>query len=134
LLIQLRLIEGAGSNFGVVTEFTFQGHPHPGTVYSGLLIYDASQIVDLVEAWGKWVETGWGPKTAGMIMVGCPPGSAELGVVANLFYDGPEEEGRKLFKPFFDANPRMDLTQVRPYVEQVSRSQMMMLTLECVVQ
>jgi len=117
----------------VVTEFTYQGYPHSGKVWSGLLIFEASQVGAVVEAWNKWLKWGWGPKTACLILTGCTPGTLSVGLVLNVFYDGSEEEGRKAFKPFFEVSPRMDLTQVRPYVEQVLRFHSV-LTLECIAQ
>lgn len=47
-------IRGGGGNFGVVTEFVFQLHPQRPIVYSGMLIYAASALEQILEATKKW--------------------------------------------------------------------------------
>lgn len=47
-------IRGGGGNFGVVTEFVFQLHPQRATIYSGMLIYAASALEQILEATKKW--------------------------------------------------------------------------------
>jgi len=113
------LFTGGGGNFGVVTEFTFQGYPHNNSVWSGSLVYSAEQIVDVVATWNKWIINGYGSKSSCFIFVACAPGSLTPGLLLVVFYDGTEEEGRKVHKPFFDINPLVDDTKVRPYTEQV---------------
>ena len=42
-------IRGGGGNFGVVTEFVFQLHPQRPTIYTGMLIYAASALEQILE-------------------------------------------------------------------------------------
>lgn len=111
---------GGGSNFGVVTEFTYQGHHHSGPVYSGTLVFKPDQLEALVETVKKWYKIdGQNPKTLLLLLLGSPPPEFRPTLGAVVFYDGSETEGRHIFKPFFELNPVQDLTNAHSYVEQV---------------
>ncbi len=117
------LTAGGGCNFGVITEFTYQGHPHPDPVYSGMLVFKPDQLETLVETVNTWYETeGQNPKTCLFLVIGSPPPEFTPALAAVIFYDGVESEGRRVFKPFFDLNPVADLTNTHPYVQQVCSS------------
>jgi len=47
-------IRGGGGNFGVVTEFVFQLHPQRLTVYSGIVLFPASALENLIKATNEW--------------------------------------------------------------------------------
>jgi hypothetical protein len=113
-------IRGGGCNFGVVTEFTYQAYPHDYPVYSGMLVFLPHQAQALVDTFNKWEKAdGQNPKTANMFVVGVPPPHFQPTYMIMPFFDGPEDEGRRIFKPFFDLGPVADLTKQHPYVEQV---------------
>src|ERR1700738_1338923 len=114
------LTTGGGVNFGIVTEFTYQAYPQ-GQVYSGFLIYTPSHLEAIVDAFNGWIHTsdGQNPKTALAIGIAQPPPTFTTTLLISIFYDGDEAEGRRIFKPFFDLNPIVDLTKTRSYVEQV---------------
>lgn len=111
---------GGGGNFGVVTEFVYKAYPHEYPVYSGLLVYTTDQLETFVDTFNRWFESpnGRNPKTALFIAISRPPPRYAPAIAALPFYDGPEEEGRHIFKPFFDIFPVTDLTGELPYVEQ----------------
>ena len=129
-IIELTL--GGGSNFGVVTEFTYQAYPHLNPVYSGMLVYTPAQIEALVETFNHWFASpdGENPKTAFFVVTCSPPPSFTPTIALLPFFDGDEAEGRRIFKPFFDIGPAADLTKSHPYVEQVN-SLDSNLTIEC---
>jgi len=108
----------------VVTEFTYQAYPHPNPVYSGLLVFTPDKLEALVGAFNIWLaESGENPKTSCFIAVGQPPPVFAPMFIVVIFHDGSEEEGRGIFKPFFDLGPVVDMTASRPYVEQVHPNQ-----------
>lgn len=47
-------IRGAGSNFGVITEFVLKLHPQRRTVYCGSVIYSPDKLETLLEVTQKW--------------------------------------------------------------------------------
>ncbi|KAI0676966.1 FAD-binding domain-containing protein [Trametes maxima] len=114
-------IRGAGSNFGVVTEFVLKLHPQRRTVFAGMIIFHADKaerVIDTVQAW--W-DNGPSEKE-GMIMA-FTRGPGHVPCAINIvFYNGPEEEGRKAYKALFDLGPAADLTKEIPY-EQLNSLQ-----------
>jgi hypothetical protein len=110
---------GAGPNFGVVTKFTFQAYDQTTDVWSGILIYTPDKIlavVAAVEEFRKVAPAG----TALADGIGCSPGSAIPTILLSPFFNGPEAEGRKVFKYFLDIGPVVEMMENRPYVKQVS--------------
>ena len=47
-------IRGGGSNFGVCTEFVLRLHPQRPTVFSGLVIYPAEVLRELIAVLNRW--------------------------------------------------------------------------------
>ena len=51
-------IRGAGSNFGVVTEFVLKLHPQRRTIYCGAAIYSPDSLEALLDVTQKWWTNG----------------------------------------------------------------------------
>jgi FAD/FMN-containing dehydrogenase len=113
-------LRGAGQNFGVTTEFVLQAYPQ-GKIYMGTMLFPATEEVigKLVEALNdlyKVKETSQGPQTkskgTAMSLVGFakpPPAEGATMVLMNAVEtSGSEEEGKKMFQPFFDIGPAVN--------------------------
>ncbi|KAK5173813.1 uncharacterized protein LTR77_002494 [Saxophila tyrrhenica] len=117
-------LNGAGQNFGVTTEFVFQAHPQD-KIYMGTMLFPAEAISKLVAALNelyKVNETPQGPQTKSlgraMSLVGFakpPPAEGKTMVLMNAVFDGPEEEGKKMFQPFFDIGPAVNEMRMDAY-------------------
>ncbi|KAF5328536.1 hypothetical protein D9758_017945 [Tetrapyrgos nigripes] len=106
-------IRGGGSNFGVVTEFVFKLYPQRRTVFAGKLIFPGlalKAIVETTETWRKNISP-----LSGMIQFFAVGPHGEPVVVASVFYNGSEAEGRECYKPFYDLGPIADHTSEIPY-------------------
>jgi hypothetical protein len=112
------LTTGAGPNFGVVTEFVFKAHAQTNDIWSGVLAYTPDKIPAVLEAFAEYKKDP-PSKTMISIAIGCAPGTTQPTIMISPFLNGPDEEGRKIFKGFFDAGPVMEMVGCRPYVEQV---------------
>jgi hypothetical protein len=96
-----------------------------------MLAYTPMHLESLVEAFNAWwPNEGQDPKCCFFLATGSPPPVHQPTLLALIFYDGPEEEGRKHFKRFFDIGPVADMTKSHPYVVQVSTSYPNLLSLE----
>ncbi|KAF8883993.1 hypothetical protein BD779DRAFT_1674299 [Infundibulicybe gibba] len=51
-------IRGAGSNFGVVTEFVLQLHPQRRTVFAGMAMYPAAALAQIMAVMTAWWDKG----------------------------------------------------------------------------
>ncbi|RVD80874.1 uncharacterized protein DFL_008760 [Arthrobotrys flagrans] len=99
-------IRGGGSNFGLVTEFTYKLHQADPLVYFGIFMFPPDKIdasLELVNTMhqdyvmksnGKFACFGFS------VIMGGNPVPAFL-----IWYDGPEEEGKKYIQPLLDLGP-----------------------------
>ncbi len=112
-------MNGAGQNFGVTTEFVLQAYPQE-RIYMGTMLFPAtdevvSKIVAALNELYKVKQTSQGPQTKSkgkaMSLVGFakpPPAEGKTMVLMNAVYDGPEDEGKAMFRPFFDIGPAVN--------------------------
>jgi len=106
-------LKGAGKNFGVVTSFIFQGHPQEEMVFIGDITYSADALLDLISAFEGLVPKL--PANSGAFL--------EFWVVeegidirVELFFNGSEAEGRKLFAPILNiGNATSKVCGMAPY-------------------
>ncbi|TCD66649.1 hypothetical protein EIP91_001067 [Steccherinum ochraceum] len=106
-------VRGGGSNFGVVTEFIFKLHSQRKDVFAGTVLFS----IDKAEKMAKVLDAWW-PKATGdegvlVAIVRPPDGNAVL--MAFVFYNGPEEDARKIYKPLYDLGPLVDNAKEVPY-------------------
>ena len=85
-----------------------------------MILFKPEQLEDVVKAFKEYSYIPDAKSTTTMIM-GCLPPTFDPVVAVIACYDGPEEQGRKLYKPFFDANPFADRTTIRTFLEMVHR-------------
>lgn len=114
---------GAGQNFGITTEFVLQAYPQKD-VYMGTMVFlpTPENITKLVEAVNDLYHVPEGgvseSKGRGMGLLGLakPPDAGGKTVI--LFvgsHDGPEEEGKELFKHFLAVEPIVNTMAAGPY-------------------
>ena len=106
-------IRGAGPCFGIATSIVFQGFVQ-GLVWSGELTFPPSALRALVEFANHVLEVSKGESSMVMIQ-GQLPGSTEPLVVAQVFYDGTENEAKNFFAPLLKLGPIEDSTKMMPF-------------------
>jgi hypothetical protein len=109
-------VRGAGANFGVVTSFTFQGYPQKNQVFAGALIYLPDKLPQVVEYVNKFHKTNDGNQALIFGFTAPPPANAPV-VLAQIFYNGTEEDGKAFFADLFALEPIADMTSMMPYVQ-----------------
>lgn len=109
-------IRGAGSCFGVVTTFVFKAYEQKSTVWAGVLAFPPPLLSKVFEFANNHVQdTSRGGKNAMMVGFGCPPPHHQPAVLAGLFYNGTEDEGKEFFAPLFELGPVFSQVGSMPY-------------------
>ncbi|TAQ85202.1 hypothetical protein B7494_g6476 [Chlorociboria aeruginascens] len=101
-------IKGGGSNFGVVSEFTYRIHKQNGDVYFGILIYapdKVDQFLELAKTFYKIVDASAGKLAIFAFFTRKLPGVLKAQPMCLIFYDGPEEEAKRLLASAYDLGP-----------------------------
>ncbi|KAI0663139.1 FAD-binding domain-containing protein [Cubamyces menziesii] len=109
-------IRGAGSNFGVVTEFVLQLHPQRRTVFAGPIIFSPDKLEQLLDVVQAWWDKGPSEKE-GMLQVFTRGPDGQPCIVCFVFYNGSEEEGRQAYKHLLDLGPVAVMAKEMPYEE-----------------
>lgn len=109
-------IRGAGHNFGVVTEFTFQAFEQSDDVYAGLLAFTPDKLEQVIEFANHLVgdDTADG-RSAIYCFLAVPPGGYEPTVVCVVMSNTSEEEGKKRFANLLALEPVMNTVAMIPY-------------------
>ena len=116
-------LQGAGQNFGVVTEFVLKAYPQ-GDVFAGMLIYPPlPEIIEKVvkatndlytpDSNGKTKVLGRG--AGGVALARPPPAEGKVVLMAVIIYFGSAEEAKDLYKPLYEAGHMVDTTAMVPY-------------------
>ncbi|KAL7818549.1 Glucooligosaccharide oxidase [Trichoderma gracile] len=107
-------IRGAGHNFGVVVEFTFQGHDQLNEVYAGGIIFTSDKLLQIVEALNEMMRSG-DPRGAAVLVFARPPTAPAPVIVTNVFYNGDQAAAEKYLKPLLDLGPIANMAKMMPY-------------------
>lgn len=116
-------LQGAGQNFGVVTEFVLRAFDQ-GDAFAGLLLFPptpdvidkvvaASNELYQVDSQGKTKVAGRG--AGGIGIARPPPAGGQVMLLVSVIYFGTEDEAKQVFKPLYDLGPVVDTTAVVPY-------------------
>jgi FAD/FMN-containing dehydrogenase len=114
-------VRGAGSNFGVITSFTFRLHPVGPTVLLCAPMYALADAPAVLPKWRDFIATAPDEFTPlavfWSVQEGFPPElvGAPIVILAGV-YAGPVEEGARLVQPLRElATPLLDLTGPMPF-------------------
>jgi FAD/FMN-containing dehydrogenase len=115
-------LHGGGGNFGVVTAFEFQLHPHGPTVLAGLLICPGKAGRDMAVSYRDLAYNAPDELGSGLVFLTGPPEEfiprhlQETTVAAlALLWAGDVEDGQDAVKAFRDLQPAVDLVGPMPY-------------------
>ncbi|KAJ5139451.1 FAD linked oxidase N-terminal [Penicillium atrosanguineum] len=107
-------LRGAGYNFGVVVDFTYQAYVQKNPVYTGVLGYPIEKLESVVEQLNATLANP-DPRSGAMsIFAHAPDGSGPI-IVVICFYNGTREEGQERFSAFTALNPVLNTLDMVPY-------------------
>jgi FAD binding domain/Berberine and berberine like len=118
-------VRGAGSNFGIVTEFEFRLNPVGPQVVAGPIAWPMEQSPEVMRFYRDWIQEAPEELTTIVIHRKAPPLPfvppdlhGQLVVMVVCCYSGSVEEGEKVVAPLkaFKA-PSFDLCMAKPFVE-----------------
>src|SRR5438552_10697161 len=121
-------IRGAGSNFGIVTEFEFVLNPVGPTVLAGPIFWPMERSAEVLRFYRDWIEDVPDELTTLVVHRHVPP----LAVIPTEFHGrpavtvipcwvGPIEEGEKIIRPMREfMSPFLDLCAPKPFLTHQS--------------
>lgn len=107
-------LRGAGYNFGVVVDFTFQAYEQKTPVYAGIVAFPPEKLESVVEQMNALFEAP-DPRSGAIIILAQPPGAPTLMVNVLVFYNGTKEEGEKRYTGLLALEPVVNMIEVIPY-------------------
>lgn len=107
-------LRGAGYNFGVVVDFTYQAYEQKDPVFSGLLGFTQDKLEGVMEALNKSLEHPDSRFGAMCIFALAPDGSGPMILVIG-FFNGSRDEGQRKFADFTALEPVFNTLDMIPY-------------------
>jgi FAD/FMN-containing dehydrogenase len=99
-------VRGAGSNFGVVTSFEFQGHPLGPMVAVGAVFYPQEEARTLLPAWRDYMDSAPDELSSVALFWNVPPGEpfpaehhGKAVLIVAAAYSGSVEDGEPVVQP-----------------------------------
>lgn len=107
-------IRGAGHNFGVVVEFTIQGHDQTNEVYAGGVVFTPDKLTAVIDGFNARMKTS-DPRASSVVVFAKPPGMPSAVVAVNIFYNGDQAAAEKYFDFLFSLQPVVNTAKMMPY-------------------
>ncbi|KAK2732728.1 hypothetical protein FQN57_002482 [Myotisia sp. PD_48] len=107
-------IRGAGHNFGVAYDFTYRGYEQENEVFAGNLVFPPEKLEAVIEFLNSTLANP-DVNTGAVCAFTRLPNTAGPMVVALVFYNGCEKEGRQRFAGLYALEPMMDQAKMIPY-------------------
>ncbi|OJJ08808.1 hypothetical protein ASPVEDRAFT_145117 [Aspergillus versicolor CBS 583.65] len=108
-------LRGAGYNFGIVTEFTFQAHEQKNPVYAGVLGFTPDKVEAVIGVLNGLLLDKPDPRSGAICVFATPPGAPVPMVNLIVFYNGTQEEGEKRFGELLSLGPVANMVSMIPY-------------------
>ena len=107
-------MQGAGQNFGVVTEFVIQAWSQEN-VWAGLLAFTTDRLEEVLAVLNEIVPEMKGHGACVLGFGRPPPSGGPVVIIVPVVYDGTEEQGTVAFKRLLDLNPVRNTASTVPY-------------------
>ena len=109
-------LRGAGYNFGVVTNFTYQAYDQKNPVFAGLASFTPDKLERVIEEINASLLSS-DPRSGVVCILAQPPGAPVPMANVICFYNGTHEEGSKHFGSLLALGPTINTIKMIPYSE-----------------
>ncbi|KAJ5630155.1 FAD linked oxidase N-terminal [Penicillium herquei] len=107
-------LRGAGYNFGVVVDFTYQAYDQANLVFSGVLAFTPDKLEDLFEQLNRLLANP-DSRSGAMVIFAQGPGGAGPLIIVICFYNGSAAAGKQRFAGLLNLEPVMNTLDMIPY-------------------
>ncbi|KAJ5526548.1 FAD linked oxidase N-terminal [Penicillium frequentans] len=107
-------LRGAGYNFGVVVDFTYQAYDQAQMVFSGVLGFTPDKLEQVFEQLNTSLANPDSRSGAMCFLTHAPDGSGPV-IVVICFYNGSREEGLARFAGLINLGPAINALDTMPY-------------------
>ena len=107
-------LRGAGYNFGVATQFTYQAYDQKDPVFAGLISFTPDKLEGVIEALNIII-SGEDPKSGAICIFAQPPGAPVPMVNVVCYYNGNQDQGSRHFEPLVSLDPIVNDLRMIPY-------------------
>lgn len=107
-------LKGAGYNFGVVVEFTYQAHDQKNPVFAGIISFQPDQLEFVIEQLNATLLSP-DPRAGVMCFLAQPPGAPVPMINVLCYYNGTWEEGEKRYSGLLALKPVVNTLNMIPY-------------------
>lgn len=107
-------LKGAGYNFGVVVEFTYQAHEQKNPVFAGIISFPPDLLEQVFEQLNTTLSSP-DPRSGVMCFLAQPPGAPVPMVNVLCYYNGTKEEGEKRYGGLLALKPVVNTLSMIPY-------------------
>lgn len=107
-------LRGAGYNFGVVVDFTYQAYDQAEQVFCGILGFQSNRLENVIEQLNATLATP-DPRSGAMCVLALAPDGSGPMVVVICFFNGTREEGEKHFAGLLGLSPFLNTLDMAPY-------------------
>ncbi|KAJ5636882.1 uncharacterized protein N7484_010195 [Penicillium longicatenatum] len=107
-------LRGAGYNFGVVVDFTYQAYDQAELVFSGVLGFTPDKLEQVFEQLNGSLASPDSRSGAMCFFALAPDGSGPI-IIVICFYNGSREEGQARFSGLINLGPVLNALDMIPY-------------------
>ncbi|KAJ6050812.1 hypothetical protein N7460_001346 [Penicillium canescens] len=106
-------LRGAGYNFGVVVDFTYQAYDQTAPVFSGVLGFTSDKLGEIIEQLNHFL-TQPDARSGAMCFFALSPDDSPM-IIVICFYNGTREEGQERFAGLTALKPVLNTLNMTPY-------------------
>ena len=107
-------LKGAGYNFGVVVEFTYQAHEQKNPVFAGIISFPPDKLEAVFEQLNATLLSP-DPRGGVMCFLAQPPGASVPMANVLCYYNGSREAGERRYGGLLALDPVMNTLDMIPY-------------------